>query len=66
MKKSLVLVMGILLTTVAVANAQQRRRPNPFTENPRVSPFINLLRQDESPSFLYLGEIRPQLQFRSL
>lgn len=52
-------VLAVLLGVQATAWGQTRTRAAPY--RPPVSPYINLLRQNQNPALLYQGVIRPQI-----
>jgi hypothetical protein len=67
-RRAFIAVIGLLTVSVA-AQAQAPGfvpRPGPvFTPPPAFSPYLNLIRNGNSPGVNYYGLVRPQLEFRS-
>ena len=58
----LVSVLAMFLTQRA--EAQGLSSPYYYSTQPRVSPYINLLRQGSAPGVNYYGLVRPEIEFR--
>jgi hypothetical protein len=55
----------VVLGTAGTVGAQPPAGPpNPYTSRPYVSPYLNLLRRENSPAFNYYTLVRPQLDFQ--
>jgi hypothetical protein len=57
------LALGALVLVASAASAQPQ--VGPVNRSPAVSPYLNLLRGDNSPAVNYYGLVRPQMEFRS-
>jgi hypothetical protein len=60
---SLCSVLAFLTVNVGSASAQYTPI-SPFSQ-PRVSPYLNLLRQGTAPGINYYGLVRPEIDFRT-
>jgi hypothetical protein len=57
----LLAVVGAVLGSTTTASAQPQLGPSP---RPAFSPYLNLLRGNQSPALNYYGLVRPQIQAR--
>lgn len=64
MSRSGLTLAASLITLVAAGSAPAQFRGNGYSQ-PRVSPYINLLRGGSSPGINYFGLVRPEVENRA-
>jgi hypothetical protein len=63
MRITLAAILGFCLLSTPEARAQY---PNPYqTTQPRVSPYLNLLRGGQNAGLNYVNLVRPEIEFRN-